>query len=74
MSPVPVENCDGPGKRTVFMRSADSGLIQAVIVPSPVSAWTVFVIRVKQMLPPLVSTSMGPATEITRIPPPPVCA
>src|ERR1700686_491840 len=38
------------------------GLIHAVIVPSAVAACTAPATRVRQMLPPLDSTSMGPAT------------
>ena len=51
-----------------------SGLIHAVIVPSAVAACTAPATRVRQMLPPLDSTSIGPATYMMRIPPPPVCA
>src|ERR1700692_3186547 len=50
------------------------GLIHAVIVLSAVAACTAPATRVRQMLPPLDSTSMGPATYIMRMPPPPVCA
>jgi len=49
-------------------------VIHAVIVPLPVAARTTFETRVRQMPPPLVSTSIGPETYITRTPPPPVSA
>src|SRR5258708_1528911 len=71
ISPLPEDNCDGPGKRTGREASPDSGVIHAVIVPLPVAARTTFETRVRQMPPPLVSTSIGPETYITRTPPPP---
>src|SRR5258708_977294 len=74
ISPLPEDNCDGPGKRTGREASPDSGVIHAVIVPLPVAARTTFETRVRQMPPPLVSTSIGPETYITRTPPPPVSA
>ena len=74
MSPVLEESCEAPGSRTGCFGSGESGAIQAVIVPFPVAARSVFATCVRQMLPPLVSTSIGPVTYITRIPPPAVCA
>src|SRR6266478_1898098 len=70
-------NPDAPsagGKCTVPPEEGASGLIHAVIVPPAVAARTVPATRVKQMLPALDSTSIGPDTYMMRMPPPPVCA
>src|SRR6266481_4176910 len=74
MSPFPEVSCDNPGKCTVPPEEGASGLIHAVIVPPAVAARTVPATRVKQMLPALDSTSIGPDTYMMRMPPPPVCA
>src|SRR5262245_19169589 len=76
MSPEPEESCDAPARRIApeGLEELVSGLIQAVIVPPPVAACTELATRVRQLLPSFDSTCIGPATYITRIPPPPVCA
>ncbi len=38
MSPVPEASCEGPGNGIECCGFCDSGLIQAVILPSPVAA------------------------------------
>src|ERR1051325_2479342 len=88
ISPCPEISCEAPLRLTAVAapllaplpralplpapRPVTSGLIHAVMVPEPVSALTEPDTRVKQILPPLDSTSIGPETYITRIPPPPV--
>src|SRR3984893_18163814 len=75
MSPFPEVSCESPGRRTVPPEAGPaSGLIQAVMVPPAVAARTVPATRVRQKLPALDSTSIGPDTYMMRMPPPPVCA
>src|SRR5271166_5017585 len=84
-SPLREANCEAPESRTVASlpegerrfelvsgpaSGLESGLIHAVMVPSVVAACTALATRVRQMLPPLDSTFMGPETYMMRMPPP----
>jgi len=57
-----------PASRTFPPPGGESGLIHAVIVPPEVAACRAPATRVRQMLPLLDSSSIGPETYITRIP------
>ncbi len=61
MSPLPEVSCDTPARCTTPPPVAgESGLIHARILPPAVAARTVPATRVKQILPALDSTSIGP--------------